>query len=263
MKKCKRIIVLVIIFLLVTTLNVYATAESTDIILTSSTTNVKAGDTITITLSANCETGIEGIDSTLEYDKTKLKLTSEVPSSGFTTMSGEDELTGEYKVSILYNSTSETPTEAELTILTFEVLETVSSGDILTVKLSGIELGDSNDDWVIIEDKEVMLTVETINEGDGDTGEEDLGDGNTEDGDSGDGNTGDGNTGDGDSGNGNTGDGDSGNGNTGNDEAKDNTIADKEINNAGLKTYISKIIIAVALVAIILNAKCKKYKEIK
>ena len=86
--------------------------------LATSASGSSATSSVTITLSANCATGIEGIDSTLQYNKTKLKLTNEgtLAATGFTSMSGTDQSTGEFKLSVLYTDTAETPTSANTAI---------------------------------------------------------------------------------------------------------------------------------------------------
>ena len=162
MKICKKIALLAIIFILLTTLNVYA--GIVEITSSASSQNVKVGDTVTVTLSAKFGTGIEGIDATLEYDKTKLKLTNEsaLAASNFTSMSGTNDSTGEFKLSVLYTGSEAAPTEATFATLSFEVLNTVTVNEELTVKLTGIEMGDSQDNWVELDD--VITTLKVVEE---------------------------------------------------------------------------------------------------
>lgn len=259
MKNYKRIALLVIIFILSTVLNVYAADYDTpdgtaQVTLTPSTTEVKAGDTVTVTLSAQCETGIEGIDSTLEYDKTKLELSSEIAASGFTSMSGEDSVSGEYQLSVLYTDTTDAPTQANFVTLTFKVLDGVTADETLSVKLTGIEVGDSDDEWLTVENKEVTLTVvenapvedddKTAEDGDTpaedddtptegeDTPVEDENKSTEED-------------------------------TPKNEETKDNTTANKPINNAGLEGFASIAIVGIVILAIVFYAKCRKYRDVK
>ncbi len=187
MKNCKKIALLAIVFVLSAVLNVnaadYAEPSAVNVTLTPSATQIKSGETVTVSLSAKCATGIEGIDSTLEYDKTKLQLT-EVAAKGFTSMSGEDG-DGNYKLSVLYTDAAAAPTEAKFVTLTFEALNTVVEDETLSIKLKGIELGDSDDEWFKVEDKEVIITVvaEEPTPGEGETdpddGEPTPGDGET------------------------------------------------------------------------------------
>ena len=57
--------------------------------ITTSATSVKPGDTFTVTFSANSQEGINGIQTSYNYDSNKLELVkSEVASSKFADMSG-------------------------------------------------------------------------------------------------------------------------------------------------------------------------------
>lgn len=162
MRKYIKILLLSLIFILASILNVYAadvnTESGANITATADKTDVKVGNTVTINLLANCSSGIEGIDSTLEYDKTKLELQSVNVGSKFSNMSGTDDATGKYKLTVISNSTESLTSETFAT-LTFKVLETAKKDEKLTITLSEIELGDSNDEWKTIADKNVTLTV--------------------------------------------------------------------------------------------------------
>ncbi len=272
MKKLKKIALLVVILMLSTILNVYA-AGTAQITVTPSVTEVKAGDTFTITLAAKCETGIEGIEATLVYDKTKLKLT-EKAAEGFTSMSGEVLETGEYKVSILFTDTTDAPTEANFATLTFEALDTVATDEVLTVKLTEIEVGDSDDEWIKVEDKEVALTVVTEeNSGDGEQtpdggeqtpdggeqtpeGGEQTPDGGEQTPEGGE-QTPEGGEQTPEGGEQTPDDGEQG------EQIPDNTIADKPINNAGLANFASIAVVGIAVLAIALYAKCRTYRDVK
>jgi len=160
MKRCKKIILLALIFILSLSLNVYADSPSAEITFTQSATSVKPGETITISLTAKCATGIEGIESILEWDKTKLEFTNaeSLAATGYTSMSDFDDATGKFSLSLFYTG-AETPTNAKFAELKFKVLTGVNAEEELSVKLSNIELGDSNDDWITIEDKEIITKV--------------------------------------------------------------------------------------------------------
>lgn len=163
MKVCKKIALLAIIFILFTTLNVYA--GIVEITAQASAREVKVGDIVTVELSAEFTTGIEGIDATLEYDTTKLKLTNEssLAATDFTSMSGTNETTGEFKLSVLYTGSGAAPTKAKFATLEFEVLDTVTVNETLTIKLTGIEMGDSEDYWAELED--IITTLTVVEEG--------------------------------------------------------------------------------------------------
>lgn len=158
MKKYLKITLIFLIVILVSSLNAYAVETTNSVTLASDKNEVKVGDIVTITISANCEDGIEGINSTLEYNKTKLELQGITVGEKFTNMSGTDDDTGEYKLTVITNSEETLKTENFAT-LKFKVLDAVEKDEEISVKLSKIELGDSNDKWTTLENQEVKLTV--------------------------------------------------------------------------------------------------------
>ena len=161
MSKCKKIICLIITLIVIMPINVYANIAN-EIKIDTDKTSVEVGDYVEITITAKCESGIEGIDSTLVYDESKLKLINEdeIALTGFTSMSGKDEETGEYKLSVLYTGNEDVPTEAEFAKVKFEVLNKVKKDKNLNIKIEEIEIGDSNGEWIELEEKQIILTVE-------------------------------------------------------------------------------------------------------
>ena len=159
MKVFKRIAIVSIILLLCTTLKVYA--GTTEVKLTASSNEVKVGDTVTVTLSGVRGNGIEGFDGVLVYDKTKVKLTNEssLAAEGFSSISGTDDLTGEFRLSLMYIGTGTGPTEGNIAELKFEVLDAASENDTLNIKLTKIQLIDSDDTGTELEDVETNLKV--------------------------------------------------------------------------------------------------------
>lgn len=253
MKKIIKIASLVVIFVLSVTINVYAAEPNAEVTLTPSATTAKVGETVTITVSAKCATKIEGIDSTLSWDNTKLELTNQdsLAANGFISMSGADDSTGKFKLSVLYGGSGETPTEAAFATLTFKVLDGAVANEKLTVALSEVEVGDSNDDWFEVNVQNVEITIVTEDGGNEpvekpDEPEEkptEKPDEQPEEKPT-----------------------ETPNDSTKNEEnkdtSKDNTIADKTINHAGVANY-AIIIFALAIITIALYAKCRTYKDIK
>lgn len=147
MKMIKKIITLAIILMLCMTINAYA--GTTEIKLTPSTTEVKVGDKITVVLSGKRGNGIEGIDGTLQYDTTKLKLVSTTilakeeggEDDKYSNLSGKNEATGEYQLSMILKS-NPAPTEGDLIQIKFEVLEGAKENDTLSIKLVNTKLAD-------------------------------------------------------------------------------------------------------------------------
>ena len=278
MKRIKKIALLLIVVILSTTFNVHATNQTNAISLSTSAIEIKAGDTVTITISAQCETGVSDFNAALYWDATKLQLDGIQQHEYYTNLSGKE---GEKQyVSILYgdmlgNAPEQNPTEVnDFVKLQFKVSDTVVAAESLSIKLAEIEFYDANSDEVTVEDKEITLTVAgnegagnegAGNEGAGNEGAGNEGAGNEGAGNEGAGNEGAGNEGAGNEGAGNEGAGNEGAGNegAGDEGEKDNTTADKEFNKAGLETYTLMAIVAVVSVAIVLNTKCKKYKDVK
>ena len=234
MKKYLRIILIALILILAGTLNTYAATAT--LTANADKTEVKAGDIVTISLSANCQTGIEGIDSTLEYDETKLELQSLNVDAKFSNMSGIDDSTGKYKLTVISNTT-DTLTSETFATLKFKVLDTALANEGLTVKLSEIEIGDSNDEWTTVDDKEITLKVVEENLGTDDNNQEED---NNQEGDN----------------------NNSVENNNSGTNTPDNTQANKKIDYAGLESYALVIIAIIAIVAVISYKKYKKYKNI-
>lgn len=266
MKIYKKIALLVVIFLVSTTLGVFAEASGTaDVILAPSSTSLKVGETVTITVSAKCENGVEGVNTTLEYDKTKLEFTNVnevIQETG--NMSGFEGAgnNGKFKLSAVC-STTETQKETKVATLKFKVLGTATVDETLSVKLSEIEVYDSNLDTFTMEDKVVTLkVVESEEENNPGGGEQKPEEGENNPGDveqkpeAGENNPGDVEQKPG-------GNKPSGGEQKPEEEAKDNTIADKPIGNAGVKTYGAISIVGTMIVTAVLYVKNKKYRDVK
>lgn len=230
MKVLKRIAIMSIIFLLFTALNVYAGA--TEAKLTASSTEVKVGDTVTVTLSGYRGNGIEGFDGVLVYDKTKLKLTNEssLASEGFTSISGTDDLTGEFRLSLMYIGTGTGPAEGNLAELKFEILDGAKENDTLNIKLTKVQLVDSNNTGTELEDVETNLKV--IKNGSNPGGNTNTPGGNTP------------------------------GGNT-NTPGGNNNNNPGDYPYAGIENYIFIIIFAVGIISIAVYIKVNKYRDIK
>lgn len=237
MKKYKKIIFVIVVFILSITSNVYATddnmgdffSEAGKITLKASNNSVKVGDTVTISLTASYENGIECVNSTLIYDETKLELTNMEMKNYFSNQSGEDAETGKFVLTALYGdigSPENAPTESEYIVLTFKVLDKVNTGEILSVKFSENEIIDPNLETILVENKEITFTV--IGE-QKPTGEQKKPTEQKQE--------------------------------EPKKEQQDDTIADKNINKAGSKKYTIILIIVVGII-VILYRKYKKNSDI-
>lgn len=171
MKVFKRIAIMAIILMLCTTVNVYA--GTTEAKLTASSNDVKVGDIVTITLSAYRGNGVEGFDATLKYDKTKLKLTNEsqIATGGYTSLSGTDESTGDFKLSLMYGNSGDSPTQADIAQLKFEVLSGAKVNDVLNIKLTDVIVMDPDVNQTELDDVEINIKVveKSTNTGGGNT----------------------------------------------------------------------------------------------
>ena len=235
MKLFKKIVLMIIVFLLCLTMKAYAGV--TEVNLKASSTEVKPGEKVTVTVSAVRGNGIEGFDAVLEYDKTKLKLTNEGSLAGenYSSLSGTDDLTGKFRVSLMYIGSGDGPAEADIAKLEFEVLDGAKVDDILSVKLTDIQLIDSELTGTEVEDKEVQIKVI----------EEETPGGNTNT------NTPGGNT------NTNT-----PGGNTNTNTPGQNNNAGGDYPYAGTENFALIIISVVTIIAIAMYLKIKKYKGI-
>ena len=93
MKKRIMIIGFTILFILANIMTSYAATEATAT-LKANKTEVKAGETFTVTLSATCQDGINSIDTIYTYDTEKLELVSaNVASSDFATLGTDNQIT--------------------------------------------------------------------------------------------------------------------------------------------------------------------------
>lgn len=160
MKKCKKIILLVIILLVSMISNVYAdeSSKKAEVTLTSDKTSAKIGENVTILVSASHENGIECIDSVLKYDETKIKLEKVEMKNDFSDQSGTDGVTGEYIFTALFSG-NENPTEVECAELTFKVLEEATVGEELKIELLNVYVIDTDIEKESVGNKEITLVV--------------------------------------------------------------------------------------------------------
>ena len=167
----KNKIITVAIFIILLSTEVFASSGTVE--FKSNTTEVKKGETFTITISAKSEDGINGIDTQYSYDSNKLELVNEkvVDSSNWSNMGASPDIT------LICNSTQSVK-KADLYILTFKVKDDVSNGESLKIETTGILLDTDaqNDSEVNIPSKKVEIVVkdksgDNINENDNKTNE--------------------------------------------------------------------------------------------
>lgn len=230
MKILKKTITIAIILVLCITLKIYAGRIEAK--LTANSTNVKVGETVTVTLSGYHGNGVEGFNGALKYDGTKLKLINEeqLATTNYTNASGIDELTKDFMLTVMYGGSGKGPVEANLAQLKFEILDGAKANDVLNIKLTKANLMDSNDNENELDDIEINLKV---------VEEQKKPEGNT---------------------NTNT-PGENTNTNTPGGNTNTNTPGDYPY--AGFENYMPIIIFVVAIIAIAVYVKTNKYRDIK
>lgn len=163
MKKKLSIIAVVMLLILSICVNVQADSKAT-ITIKVSNENIKVGDTFTVTLSATCDEGINGIDTTYTYDVEKLELVSANVSDANKWVS----LGTDNAITVISNTSSKI-TNSEIYVLTFKIKENVKEGDKIEIATTKTMLDSdaaTNSQYTIDEGK-VEITVATETTGDG------------------------------------------------------------------------------------------------
>lgn len=154
-----KIITAIIIAILIMLLASISFAASGTVEFKPSTTEVKKGDTFTVTLSATSEDGINGIDTKYTYDSEKLELVNEkvVDTSNWSNMGTSPDIT------IICNSTQSIK-NADIYIITFKVKDNVTSGSSIKVETTKILLDTDaqTDSEVEIPSKKIEITVKEV-----------------------------------------------------------------------------------------------------
>lgn len=152
-----KLISVVTIILLVLSIGITVQASSSaEISLIATSQKVKMGETFTVTLSATCSDGINGIDTTYSYDTDKLELISaNVADSNKWASLGTDN-----QITVICNSSTKI-TEAEIYVLTFKVKETATAGDTANINISETLLDSdaATNSEVTLSEQQVSITV--------------------------------------------------------------------------------------------------------
>lgn len=156
MKRKLMIIVFTMLFILANIITCYAATEPT-VTLQADKTEVKAGENFTVTLSATCEDGINGIDTTYTYDTERLELVSaNVASSKFSSLGIDNQIT------VICNS-SESITSSDIYVLTFKVKDGIEVGSTAIVSISEtmIDSDAATDSQHTVAAQEVTITIKS------------------------------------------------------------------------------------------------------
>ena len=104
--------------------------------ITTSATSVKPGDTFTVTLSANSQDGVFGVQTTYNYDSSKLDLVkAEVASNKYIDMSG-----GKSGVVEVMSNSQEKFTSENVYVLTFKAKDNAQIGSTATIATGDIKV---------------------------------------------------------------------------------------------------------------------------
>lgn len=153
MKKSIIILTIISTIMLLSFSSVYAATGK--VTLKSSSSEVKPGDTFTVTISASCDNGINGVDTKFTYDTDKLEIeSSAVADSKFSSLGSDQEIT-------VINNTSDKITSADIWKITFKVKSTVKVGDSakITMQDGTMDSDDSSNSNITIAGTSLSVKV--------------------------------------------------------------------------------------------------------
>lgn len=154
MKRKLIIIGFAVLLILTNIITCYAATEIS-VTLHADKTEVKAGETFTVTLKATCPDGINGVVTTYSYEEDKLEYVSEnVADSDNYAFGGNKET----KEIFVYCISTDSIQEADVYTLTFRVKEGVEPDSTATVSITETTL-----DSDAAEDSEHKISVQPIN----------------------------------------------------------------------------------------------------
>lgn len=179
MKKSLFIIGAIIIAILANITIVKASSTPT-VSLKTSSSQVKPGDTFTVTISVTCEDGINGIDTTYSYDENKL----EYVSGSVANTNNWSSLSSDNQITVICNSTSKI-TSADVYVLTFKVKDSATIGDIAKINTTDILVDSdaSSNSESTISAKTASVTIAKTTEESGNNGSGTEGDNSGTEGD--------------------------------------------------------------------------------
>ena len=211
--------------ILSTTFSVFAADESNikpEVILTPSVTNTKVGDTFTITIEAKSDNTIESFDAILIYDKTKLEF---INQEEVITSTGDMSGINEATGEFVLTKLASSTTKGELKVatLSFKVLDNVEVGEEILINLLNVQVPCTDIDSEDTNIGDIKVAIKAV----GETTPEPEPEPQPQP-----------------------------------DPENDPTVAQKDINDAGLSNNAFIIVLGV-IVAVVLYAKCKEYRDIK
>ena len=230
----KKIIISIIVLCLVLSSISIVNASTGTVNLIANNKTVKPGETFTVTVSVSCVDGINGINTTYNYDQDKLEFVSaKVSNDNWANLGTNNSIT------VISNSTSKI-TSSDIYVLTFKVKDNATAG-IAKVGTSDImidsDLAENSSFNVSAKSIDINIITDN-NQGDNNPGDNNPGDNNPGDNNPGDNNPGDNKPGDNNPGDNNPGDNKPEDNKPednkpGDNEGKDSTITDTKLPQTG------------------------------
>lgn len=141
-------VVMLFVIALVTTVN----AASANVSLTASKSELKPGDTFTVTFKVSCDDGINGLSTKLSYDTDKLELSgTPVIADKFTRIEDVDENT----FSIIDNGSKDTT----VNMITFTFKVKANAEGTAKIQLNNLLVDPNTGDSINIGTKECTVTI--------------------------------------------------------------------------------------------------------
>ena len=224
--KSKLSIILITIFLVLANV-VTSYAATATVELNVDKAELKVGETFTVTLSANCSDGINGVITTFSYDTKKLEYVSEsvVDTSNYAFGGNKDA-----KEIFVYCTSTDSIQNADIYALTFKVKEgaTVGSKAKISIAETTLDSDSETNSEHILEEQEISVTIieETEDKPTEDKPTEDKPAGNVT------------------------------------NDKKDDTTTKNEIPKAGLSTMLMSVIITITILAVFMYYKNQKYTDL-
>ncbi len=215
----KKIIISIIVLCLVLSSVSIVNASTGTVNLIANNKTVKPGETFTVTVSVSCVDGINGINTTYNYDQDKLEFVSaKVSNDNWANLGTNNSIT------VISNSTSKI-TSSDIYVLTFKVKDNATAG-IAKVGTSDIMI-----DSDLAENSSFNVSAKSIDINiitDNNPGDNNPGDNNPGDNKPGDNNPGDNKPGDNNPGDNKPGDNKPGDNNPGDNKPGDNKPGDNK-----------------------------------
>lgn len=154
----KKVLISVFTLIFIISMITVVNAASGSVTATASSNQVTKGNTFTVTIAGTADENITGMQASLSYDTAKLSLENKAAGTGFSDLSGSNE------IAIASSGNSEVKS-GTLYTLTFKVLDTAELGTA-TINVSGITLAlvDGNQAQSNVTATNTSATVEIISD---------------------------------------------------------------------------------------------------